>query len=112
MPLEPRPPKIVARKGQKKIHYQISGQKQQITVIGCGNATGQAIPPFVIFAAMQVNYLWTKNEVPGTRFGVSDKGWIDEELFYQFLTEHFMANVVSRRPILLLLDGHSTHFVL
>ena len=112
MPLEPRPPKIVARKGQKKIRYQTSGQKQQITVIGCGNATGQAIPPFVIFAAKQVNYLWTKNEVPGTRFAVSDKGWIDQELFYRFLTEHFMANVVSRRPILLLLDGHSTHFEL
>ena len=78
MPLEPRPPKIVARKGQKKIRYQTSGQKQQITVIGCGNATGQAIPPFVIFAAKQVNYLWTKNEVPGTRFAVSDKGWIDQ----------------------------------
>ena len=112
MPLEPRLPKIVARKGQKKIRYQKSGQKQQITVIGCGNATGQAIPPFVIFAAKQVNYLWPKNEVPGTQFAVSDKGWIDQELFYRFLTEHFMANVVSCRPILLLLDGHSTHFEL
>ena len=60
MPLESRPPKIVARKGEKKIHYQTSGQKQQVTEIGCGNATGQAIPPFVIFAAKQVNYLWTK----------------------------------------------------
>ena len=59
-----------------------------------------------------MNYLWTKNEVPGTRFAVSDKGWIDQELFNFFLTEHFMANAVSHRPILLLLDGHSTHFEL
>ena len=110
MPLEPRPPKIIAQKGQKKIRYQTSGQKQQITVIGCGSATGQAIPPFIIFAAKQVNYLWTKNEVPGSRFAVSDKGWIDQGLFFYFLTEHFMTNAVSHRPLLLLLDGHSTHF--
>ena len=60
VPLEPRPPKVVAQKGKKKIRYQTSGQKQQITVIGCGSATGQCLPPFIIFAAKQVNYLWTK----------------------------------------------------
>jgi len=27
MPLEPRPPKVVAQKGQKKVRYQTSGQK-------------------------------------------------------------------------------------
>ena len=56
VPLELRPPKIVAQKG-KKIRYQTSGQKQQITVIGCGSATGQCLPPFVIFAAKQLNHL-------------------------------------------------------
>jgi len=47
MPLEPRPPKIVAQKGQKKVRYQTSGQKQQITVIGCGSAVGQVIILFI-----------------------------------------------------------------
>ena len=27
-----------------------SGQKSQITVIGCGSASGQILPPFIIFA--------------------------------------------------------------
>jgi len=57
MPLEPRPPKVIAAKGLKKVRYQTSGQKQQITVIGCGSATGQALPPFIIFAAKQINKL-------------------------------------------------------
>ena len=61
MPLEPCPPKVLTKKGQKKVRYQTSGKKEQITVIGCGNATRQAIPPLntCIFAAKQVNYLWT-----------------------------------------------------
>ena len=110
IPLEPRPPKVVAKRGQKKVRYQMSGQKQQITVIGCGSATGHVIPPLIVFAAKQINYLWTKNEVTGSCFAVSDNGWVDHELFSFFLTKHFMANAVPYRPLLLLLDGHSTHF--
>ena len=51
-----------------------------------------------------------KNEVSGSRYGVSDNGWVDHKLFSSFLTEHFITNAVSYRPLLLLLDGHSTHF--
>ena len=40
MPLEPHPPKVIT----KNMRYQTSGQKQQITVIGCGSATGHVIP--------------------------------------------------------------------
>ena len=48
----------------------------------------------------------------GSRYGVSDKGWVDQELFYYWLKDHFLANAASRRPLLLLLDGHSSHFEL
>ena len=37
MPSDPRPPKVVVPKGRKKVCYRCSGQKSQITVIGCGN---------------------------------------------------------------------------
>ena len=37
MPSDPRPPKVVVPKGRKKVRYRCSGQKSQITVIGCGN---------------------------------------------------------------------------
>ena len=44
--------------------------------------------------------------------GVSDKGWVDQGLFYYWLKEwyHFLVNAVSRCPLLLLLNGHSCHF--
>ena len=110
MPLCPRPPKVVARKGQKKVRYRTSGQKSQVTVLACGSATGQVIPPFIIFAGKQISPLWTENEVSGSRFAVSDNGWVDQELFNFWLTDHFLPNAPSGRPLLLLLDGHSSHF--
>ena len=43
-------------------------------------------------------------------YGLSDKGWITTELFESWLEDHFLEHPVAARPLLLLLDGHSTHF--
>ena len=68
------------------------------------------IPPFVIFDTKQLNHLWTRGEVAGTRYGVSDSGWTDRGLFFSWLQEHFLAHAVPARPLLLLIDGHSSHY--
>ena len=40
MPFDPRPPNVIAKRGQKKVRYRVSGKKEQITVLGCANACG------------------------------------------------------------------------
>ena len=52
----------------------------------------------------------TDGEVPGTMHGLSEKGWMDSDIFENWFTHHFLAHIPSTRPILLLLDGHSTHY--
>ena len=111
MSLSPRMPNIVAKHGQKKVRYRTSVKKEQITIIACANAAGQAIPPMVIFEGKYLNHEWTIGEVPGTIYVISDKGWTDQELF-MFWLKHFLNNAVPARPLLLLLDGHSSHFEL
>ena len=110
MPLNHSAPKIITRRGQKKVRYRTSGNKSQVTIIGCVSATGQAIPPFVIFDSKSLNMEWRKGEVPGTSYGLSDKGWVDTELFRGWLTDHFLEHAVGARPLLVLLDGHSSHY--
>ncbi len=61
----------------------------------------------VIFDAKNLNQDWTIGKVPGTMYG--RKGWIDTELFKGWLIEHFCKHASAARPLLLLLDGHSTH---
>ena len=51
IPLELHPPKIIAKKGQKKVRYQMSVEKQQISIIGCGSVMGYVLPHFIAFAA-------------------------------------------------------------
>ena len=81
VPLDPKAPKIVVPKGMKKPRYQSPGRKGQITVVACGNAAGNVLPPLIIFDAKKVQHTWTMGEVPGTKYGTSDKGWITTELF-------------------------------
>ena len=109
MPLNHCAPKIVTSRGHKKVRYKTSGNKSQITVIGCVSAIGHAIPPFVIFDSKSLNMEWRKGEIPGTSYGLSDKGWVDTELFRGWLTDHFLEHAVGARPLLILLDGHSSH---
>ena len=110
MPLEHRPPRVLAKKGQRKVRYRTSGNKSQVTVIGCVSAAGQTIPPFVIYDAKSLNMEWTRGEVAGTTYGLSDRGWVDMELFKGWLSNHFLKYAIASRPLLLLLDGHSSHY--
>jgi len=105
--LDGHAPRVIAKQGQKKVRYQMSGNKSQITVITCVSASDQCIPPFVIFDAKQLR---RNGEIVGTTYGLSDKGWVDSELFRGWLEEHYLAHAVGARSILLLLDGHSSHY--
>ena len=58
----------------------------------------------------KMNHAWTGGELPGIKYGCSESGWITTDLFESWLTDHFLIHAVGAPPLLLLLDGHSTHY--
>ena len=70
MPLDHRPLKVVTKKGQKKVRSRTSGNKSQITT-------------------------WNGGEIPGITYGLSDKGWVDHELFKGWLNDHLLKHAVG-----------------
>ena len=64
----PQSSQIVAPVGMKKVRYQSPGCNGQITVVACGNAAGQVLPPTIIFDAKKVKNTWTKDGIPGTKY--------------------------------------------
>jgi len=87
----------------KKVHGLSSGNKSQITVLACSNAVG--VPPMVIFKGERLDYKWTKGEAPSTVYGMSPQGWIDH------VRKIVYKNIPDTRPVMLLLDGHSSHYI-
>ena len=110
MPLDPKPLKIVTWKGHKNPSQVSSGLKSQVTVVGCVSAGGQCLPPMVIWDRKNLPPELAVGEVPGTIYGLSSKGWIDQELFDLWFTLHFLRYAPPARPLLLLMDGHSSHY--
>ena len=62
----PKPPKVMARKGTRKVHCHTSGNKSQIIVLVCANAAGSVVTPMVIFEGQSFNPEWSKGKVPDT----------------------------------------------
>lgn len=110
LPLDPKPLKTVQLKGTKNALAYTSGGKSQITAVGCVNAAGQAIPPMVIWDRKTMAPALAHGEVPGTIYGMSPKGWMDQDLFHLWFTHHFLRYASGERPLLLISYGHSSHY--
>ena len=109
-PLEPKPPKTIHQKGDKQPYYVTKGTKSQVTVVACVSASGQYIPPMVIWARKKMTPELAMGEVPGTIYALSGKGWMTAEIFNKWFKCHFLRYASAVRPIILLMDGHSSHY--
>ena len=108
--LDHTPSSVIAVRGQKHPRVVTSGKKEQTTVLAYFNAAGQVLPPLVILGRKCLNPDLSKNEIPGTIYGLSSKGWMDSEIFLNRFRHHFLVHFPSSNLILLLLDGHSTDY--
>ena len=98
MTLNPATPHLVATRGMKHPSAVGSGDKSQVTVLASCSASGYVLQDYTV------------GEVPGTVYGLSKKGWIDGELLEMWFVRHFLVHAPPVRPILLVMDGHSSHY--
>ena len=78
------------------------------SVLAYVSASGQVLPPVLLEGKHLQNSL-PVGEVPGTMPGTGS-GRMDSELFQMWFFNHFLELAPKRRPLILLLDGHSLHF--
>ena len=89
------------------------GNTDWVTVVHGINSQGWWIPPLIILAGVNHLAKWYKeSSLPSNwRIAVSDKGWTDDKLGYEWI-QHFNAHTEARKRgsrRLLILDGHSSH---
>jgi len=84
MPLDHKQLKRIAQKGSNTVKHQ---GIPQVSIVVCASAAGPVLPLMVIFKSERLNREYTQGEVPGTLYGMSPNGWIDQELF---LSDHML----------------------
>ena len=91
------------------------GNREWVTAIETINASGWVLPPIVIFAGKTHRTNWFENaEIPTDwTIGVSDNGWTNDQLGFDWLQSVFEPNTKDRTKgayRLLILDRHNSHF--
>ena len=104
------PPSVVA--GKDACAQAVTSQKSSTTtIIGCGSASGVAIPPYFVFAGARMRQELLAGKSAGADGTVSESGWSNSVIFRDYLEHHFLKHVPGRGedPVLLILDGHKSH---
>ena len=107
----PKSGKILAKKGSSTVYNFGSSDKSQITVLACMSATGHFLRPLIVYPGQRFAY----NPLEGFTeavMGRTDNGWMDSDLFAVWLNDVFIPSINERgvrKPVVLFVDGHSTH---
>lgn len=82
-----------------------------VTIVGIINAAGGALPPVYVFPRIRYKDEFIKDGPSGCIGLLSKSGWIIGELFIDVLKHvQNLTNSSKERPILLILDNHSSHY--
>ncbi|XP_050684750.1 uncharacterized protein LOC126979466 [Leptidea sinapis] len=103
--------KIITRKGRKQVVSITSADRgTTITIEICFSASGQYMPPIMVYPRKRMDPQLMLNAAPGAWGVYSDSGWMTAELFLGWFKKFIeFSGARPDRPVLLLLDGHSTH---
>lgn len=76
----------------------------------CMSATGHFIPPLIIFPRARMTENLKRGAPPGSIFACNPSGWMTATLFNTWFL-NFLQHVspTASNPVLLILDGHSSH---
>ncbi len=111
----PKTGKIIAQKSWRNPYYFTGSDKKCTTLMACFSAVGHFIPPFIVFPGTYM----PRKENPCEHFEeavftMAVTGFMNQALFLQFL--HLFDKEITKkkvkRPVLLLVDGSSTHISL
>ena len=89
-----------------------SSRSATTTILGCGNALGNMMPPFYIFKGKRLNSDLLNGSSAGSQGIVTDSGWSNAAAFQVFLYTHFLKFVQRGsvdQTVLLIFVGHRSH---
>lgn len=98
---------VLAAKGTKRVHFIAQEHAENVTIAMCVNATGNSVPPMIIFKGKRLRPEFCDNLPAGSVVRMAPKGCMTTELFVDFI-DH-LGQYKSPGKCLLIFDGASSH---
>lgn len=99
--------KVLAEKGSKRVHMIAEEHAENVTIAMCVNATGNTVPPMILFKGKRLKPEFSENLPAGSLVKMAPKGSMTTELFVDFIKH--LAQHKSPGKCLLIFDGASSH---
>nr|XP_029713551.1 tigger transposable element-derived protein 6-like [Aedes albopictus] len=103
--------KVLSLRGKRQVGCISSAERGVLsTACICKSATGNFIPPMLIFPRARLTEQLKRGAPPETKFSCNKIGWMTVDDFSAWF-DHFLkhARPTKENPVLLLLDGHASH---
>ncbi|KAI8488705.1 hypothetical protein Bbelb_334880 [Branchiostoma belcheri] len=112
MSMDARKSRVVVPTASKRAPSIRSGGRDHITAMSCVSAAGAVVPPMIVFNRAMPSGKFSEGGPPGALYAWSESGFINKELFEEWFFKVFLVHCHKERPILLILDQHSSHLSL
>ena len=109
-----KPESVVTGLGTKRVGSVTSAERGELVTVVYGiSAAGVVIPPMFIFPRVKYNERFIKEAPNGSTGAARSGGWINEEIFLQYL-DHIIkfTRCGKEHKILIIMDNHETHISL
>uniref|UniRef100_A0A1B0CCW5 DDE-1 domain-containing protein n=1 Tax=Lutzomyia longipalpis TaxID=7200 RepID=A0A1B0CCW5_LUTLO len=84
-----------------------------ISLIICATASGDLLPPYVVYKSVQLYSSWCQGGPPNCRYGNSPSEWFDGTVFREWVESTFIPDLCKKEgKKIILCDNLSTHVTL
>ncbi len=110
--LQLRKGKVLVAAKQSHSYSKAKGNRGHVTVNCCISASGQVVPPFIIYEECMPSGNYEERGPFGALYGKSPNGYMDGTLFKFWLEKQFIPNTAHLGRRILIIDGHGSHITL
>jgi len=90
--------RVITKRGAKYPERVINSTKTATSLMFCGNAEGEVIPPYVVYKAESMWTTWTENGPTGARYNRSKSGWFDALCFEDWFRSLLLPRLKKSHP--------------
>lgn len=106
---------VIAEKGKHVYATSMNSDKENVTTLITVNAVGDYAPPLTLYKFERIPATYFKSAPLHWGIGKSKNGWMTAETFYDYMVNIFHPFLIEQKytlPVIMFLDGHSSHLSL
>ncbi|KAF2896741.1 hypothetical protein ILUMI_09437, partial [Ignelater luminosus] len=112
----PNTGKVIAPQGYKNVYQIQKGkEKEAITVLLFFSASGEILPPCVVFPYVRLPRDVVLSMPKDWFLGKSDSGWMKSDIFFDYVVkglDNWLLQKKIKKPVLVLVNGHKSHLTM